>query len=202
MAFQAVPETAEIVIRYVQNNQNLVTVLHADKAGGYDLADLTLLAVAVDIDVAAFWLPQQTDNCTYLDTTVRGLALENDQEVVVNTNTGPGARLSLGNPNSVTISIKKLSGLTGRSARGRVFWIGLPQDQLSGNENVVIAVNVTAIVAAIEAVRSNISATVWNAVIVSRFTGGVKRPFGVRFPWVDTVAVNADVDSQRRRLGA
>lgn len=202
MAFQAVPDTAEIIIRYVQNGEDMNNVFHAEKSGGYELADLTTLAEVVDLDVDAWFLPEQTHDTAYQDTTVRGLAFENDQEVVVNTSTGVGVRLADGLPNNVTLSIKKLSGQTGRSARGRLYWIGIPVDQLSSNENVMLSASVALIEAAVEGVRLGIAATVWNPVIVSRFSGGVAREQGVTFNWVDSLAVNNNIDTQRRRLSS
>lgn len=200
MAFQAVPDTAEIVIEYIGNGTTLNNVLHATLVGGYTLADLTALGVAVDAAIAANWLPIQAVAFGYQKTTIRGLALENDQEVINNTNAGLGLSANAPPPSNATLSIKKASTQTGRSARGRLYWIGMTVNQLQTNENLFSFAAVTAITAAVEAMRVAITATAWTPVIVSRFTGGVKRPFGVTFFWANTIAVNDTVDSQRRRL--
>ncbi|KKK69597.1 hypothetical protein LCGC14_2932460, partial [marine sediment metagenome] len=44
MAFQPVPDTAEIVIEFFANTVTMKNVLHAEKPGGYSLADLQTLA--------------------------------------------------------------------------------------------------------------------------------------------------------------
>lgn len=200
MAFQSVPETADILIQYTLNGEPALNAFAARKVGGYNLSDLQLLADAVDAAVAANWLQEQTLDARYDQTVVRGLEFENDQEAIQNAGSGIGLRLGTGLPGNVTISIKKSSGLTGRSARGRLYWMGMPKDQLSSNENVVLTANVVLIVAAVEAVRLAIDATVWFPVIVSRFTGGLPRNPGVTFPWLVTSVVNNNVDSNRRRL--
>ena len=200
MAFQAVPDAAEIVVSYLQNAVQSNNVMHAVKPGGYQLADLVALAVAVDLTVGTDWLPLQTLDAAYQQTLVRGLAFINDQETVNNTSAAFGGDVSEGLPANVTISIKKGSSLTGRNARGRLYWMALPQNQLKSNENLVATAALSDIVDAVEAMRAAITATIWTAAIVSRFLDNVKRPFGVTFEWTETSAVDEVVDTQRRRL--
>ena len=200
MAFQAVPNTAEIIIEYLGNGEPMINTLYAEKPSGYLLVDLAALAFTVDANVASAWLPDQSMDVSYVKTTVRGLGAENDIEVENNTGAGPGGTLTKGLPNNVTIAIKKTSGLTGRSARGRCYWIGMPAADLDADENVVSASYVTDVVANMNSMRGSIDGTVWDAVLVSRFTGGAKRPTGVTFPWLSNVAVDGFVDSQRGRL--
>ncbi len=200
MAFQAVPDTAEITVVCQQNLENITNTFHATLVGGYVLADIQLLAATVDAAVAVNWLPIQTLDLTYLRTEVRGLAVENDLFAQDGTGAGPGGDAVEGLPNNVTLSVKKNSGLTGRSARGRLYFMGLPSNDLSTNENQWAATTITAVEAAIEAVRVAITATAWSPTIVSRFTGGLPRAVGFTFNWTGSVAVNANVDSQRGRL--
>lgn len=200
MAFQAVPETAEVTVVYRQNLENITNSFHARLVGGYVLADLVVLAAAVDVAIAANWLPIQTLDALYQRVEVRGLAVENDLFAENSDSSGAGADVIEGLPNNVTLSVKKTSGLTGRSARGRLYFMGIPSNDLSTNENQWAAATVTAVEAAIEAVRVAITVTAWTPVIVSRFTGGLLRSVGVTFNWTGSVAVNINVDSQRGRL--
>jgi len=176
-------------------------VLQAFKATQYVLADLQALADAVDIAVDASWLPIQTLDTSYIRTTVRGLEFENDEEVTADANAGVGQALATGMPNQVTFAIKKQSGLTGRSARGRVYWIGLTRDMLQVDENKLKIADSDAVEAAVDAMRAAITATVWQAVIVSRFFEGAKRPTGIVKNWISSDAVDIRVDTQRPRLG-
>ena len=200
MAFQAVPETAEIVITYLGNSSNMVNVLAARKVGGYSLADIQGLAFAVDAGVGSLFLPIQSSKMAYVSTTVRGLANENDLEDINTNSAGPGADPDVGTAGNVTLSVKKSSGLTGRSARGRLYWIGMRVVDLTANKNRLDQASVDLIVSKIEGMRLLIITEGWVPVIISRFTGGLERDPAVTFSWDSTVAVNADVDSQRRRL--
>ncbi len=200
MAFQTVPNVAEVVITYSGHGQQFKNIVHGLMPGGYVLADLVTLAAAVDLAIAANWLPIQSVDYIYLNTTVRGLEFENDQEVTNSVSSGNGLGTATAVPDNVTLSIKKSSGLTGRSARGRLYWIGTLFADLATNENVYVGIRADGIVAAVDALRVAIEATAWQAVIVSRFTNGLPRAFGLAFPWIDSVAVNNDVDSQRSRL--
>lgn len=200
MAFQSVPDTAEIVVNYTANGENFVNVMAAQLIGGYDLADLTSLADIVDAAVVANWRTIQSVDYTYVNTVVRGLEFENDEEVTNNDGTGVGDVAGDSLPGNVTFSVKKGSGKTGRSARGRLYWIGLAASDLDTNENLVKVASVTAIVAGVEAMRVAINTSAFAAVIVSRFNAGVARSPAITFNWTETVAVNNNVDSQRRRL--
>jgi len=201
MAFQSVPNTAEITILFSQNGEPLANTLHAIKPGGYNQGDITALAILVDVAVGANLLSQMTQDAAYTRTEVRGLNVINDLFSTDNTNTGPGTVVSEGMPNQVTFSIKKNSLQTGRSARGRLYWVGIPKNAFTSDENQLLAAEAQNRVDAIEALRVAIEISVWDAVIVSRVTEGVVRDPGVTFPWVTTTKVNNRVDTQRNRLG-
>ena len=202
MAFQAVPNTAAITFVCSQNNENVVNTVHAEKIAGYDGADIIALADAMDVAFKNHVVPQMVIDVLYLRTEVRGLNSENDFLATNNDNTQLGDIAGPGLPNNVTLSLKKSSARTGRSARGRWFWVGLAAGELTGNENLLDA-NVAANKAiALDAVRGDIVLAGWDAVIVSRFSGGVQRAFGVTFEWLTTTVVNNEIDSQRGRLAS
>lgn len=200
MAFQAVPNTVEVTLIFTQNLEVVTNTFHAEKADGYDQDDIETLAAAVDTLVASELLPVMTMDCEYNRTEVRGLDVENDLFASDGASTGPGEVAVEGLPNNVTLSLKKSSPFTGRSARGRWYFIGLAVNDLASNENQIAPAVVADIVAAIEAVRGGVIAGAFTPVIVSRYAGGIARDEGETFDWIDTVAVNANVDSQRGRL--
>lgn len=201
MAFQSVPNTASITVIHSQNGENLVNTMHAELVTGYDQADIQALATAVDLIWGTEMKSLMTQNSAYTRTEVRGLAIENDLFAFGGNSAGPGGVASGGLPNSVTLSIKKNSGFTGRSARGRLYVIGMPAATLSSDENVYLSASVNAREDALELVRAAIAATDWTPVIVSRFANGVPRDFGVTFPWVSVTAIDNTVDTQRERIG-
>lgn len=202
MAFQAVPDTAEVDVIYIQSGEIVQNSFYASLAGGYALADLVALAAAVDAVMVSDWLPSQVVDAIYLRTEVRGLAFENDIVAENSDGGGAGALGGLPMPNNVTFAVKKSSGFTGRSARGRTFWIGMPQNKLQvTNENLIISSYVTEVQNAVDAVRAAINAVAgWTPVLVSRFADGLKRDEGVTFPWIGTSNVNSVVDTLRGRL--
>ena len=200
MAFQRVPDTAAVTLVFEQNNENLVNTVHAQKLGGYTAAEISSLANSVDNSVATNLRPEMVVDSVYLRTEVRGLDLENDFLAIDGTNGGTGAIAGPGLPNNVTLSIKRASAVTGRSARGRVYFVGMPSAQLTGNENQWDSVAVQNKQIAWEALRITIVNAGWTPVIVSRFANGLQRVEGVVFAWISTLAVNDNVDSQRGRL--
>lgn len=200
MAFQAVPNVAEVTIIFTQNLETITNTFHMLKALGYDQTDINFLAGRADTQAGVQLLPEMTTDCVYERSEVRGLSVENDLFAFAAASSDSGALVATGLPNSATLSIKKSSAFTGRSARGRWYFNGLPEDGLASNENQWAAATADGAVAAIEALRVGVEAGDWVPVIVSRYTGGVLRPVGVTFPWIATVAVNNNVDSQRRRL--
>ncbi len=203
MAFQRVPNTVEVDVIYTYHGITCQNVYYGEFAGGYSLLDLQILAGAVDAAVGVGWLSEQPAEASYVITEVRGLDAEFDLFASDNSSAGPGTDVIPGLPGNVTFSIKKTSGLTGRSARGRSYWIGIPRDKLKGtNENELTAAYTALIVANVELIRTTINAAAgWAAVLVSRISGGVERtPTAITFPWVGTVAVDERIDTQRPRL--
>ncbi len=200
MAFQSAPGSAIAVMSFLLNGEIMQNSVHANIVTGYDLADLQLLADTVDANIAAAWLEDMTVDAAYVSTTVRGLEFENDQEASANAGAGPGLLLTQGLPGNVTLSIKRGSGFTGRSARGRLYWIGLAREQLQDNENFVSQTAADAIVANVQSMRGSIAGTVWTPAILSRFSNGLAREFAEAFEWLTSSVVDIAVDSQRSRL--
>lgn len=202
MAFQPVIDTVEIDMIFTLNGIAAQNVFYAKLVGGYVMADLVALAAQIDVNWQGNWRSEQPLEVTYVKTEVRGLALQNDIATSDNTSTNPGADASAALPNNVTFAIKKESGLTGRSARGRTYWIGIPVNKLqAADENTLTAAYITAIVANVDTVRTSIIAVAgWTPVLVSRFTNKLPRAAGETFPWLTTTNVDNRVDTQRGRM--
>jgi len=101
-------------------------------------------------------------------------------------------------PVNNAIAIKRTSGLTGRSARGRIYWGNLAESHVTGN--LVQESVADAIVDFCNAVDAVAFALDWVAVIVSRTTAGAVRPTGVTFPVTQWSYSDLRVDSRRDRL--
>lgn len=202
MAFQAVPNTVEIDMIFTMNGVPAQNVFYAEMAGGYLLADLVALATQIDLNWQGNWRSEQPPEVSYIRTEVRGLAVPNDLQALNNVSANPGINASPVMPGNVTFAIKKESGLTGRSARGRTYWIGIPQNTVTAaDENQLAAAYTASIVGDVDTVRTSIAAVgTWLPVLVSRFSGGVPRATGITFPWISTTNVGTRIDTQRRRL--
>lgn len=201
MAFQSVPNTVKIEVIYNQNFEPMLNTFYAKFNGTYQQSDLQVLADNIDLTVGTFWLPLQTFDAAYLRTEVTGLEFENDVTASSNVSAGTGGVGLEGLPNSVTLSVKKSSGLTGRSARGRNYWMGVPNNELGGNENTIKGPYIASVEVALDLIRTATDTTLsFEAVLVSRFSNGVARAVGVTFKWLSTTCVNDFVDSQRGRL--
>lgn len=201
MAFQRVPETARAEVIYLQNSRYIENNFHARKEGGYSDSDLSILAAAVDAAVSTNWLPNQNDEVYYTKTVVTGLDAEEDTVVEDNSGAGPGALTATDDlPPSITKAITLRSGLTGRSARGRVYWIGASIGSLAGDNSLWQLTAVTTWVNNVDLVRVAIAAVGWLPVIVSRYHDGVKRDEGVTFEWTSTGSYELYVNTRRDRL--
>lgn len=202
MPFQAVPETVEISRIYTLNLHPAQNIYYARLPGGYGQADIQALADVID---AVFLTTFQTEHPTqvvYVKTEVRGLAVPNDIVAEQNAGAGIGTHPSVTLPNQVTFAIKKSSGFTGRAARGRTYWIGVPTNVLDpADENFITAAWAAAVVADVDFIRIQ-TATVglWEPVLVSRWLDNVKRGTGMTFPWVTTTNVDLRIDTSRGRL--
>ena len=197
MAFQPVVNAAEINVIYTLNAEIVQNVFYGLFGGAYTQANLQSLADDVGTTVGNQWLPLQPPEAIFLRTEVRGLTIENDFFASSLLGAGTGADIVEAYPNNVTFSVKKLSGFTGRSARGRCYWIGIPQDKTSApDENHLTDAYRDAVVAAVDQVRLKIDTVFnWDAVLVSRIANGVPRATGKTFPWIGVVAVDKRVDT-------
>jgi hypothetical protein len=102
-------------------------------------------------------------------------------------------------PNNVTLSVSFRTGLTGRSYRGRNYWLGLTEPEVTNN--VVSPSRTAAITAAYAGMMGN-DAVVggWHWGVYSRRHLNADRETGLFTAVTSIVIVDAQVDSQRRRL--
>jgi len=200
MAFQSVAGVAEVVVRGLVNGQTITNTFYGNYGGTYGQAAITALAAAMDSWVDVELLPLLSSSYSYVECVSKGLENINDYTDSVATSAGPGAVGVDPFPNNVALAISRRSGLTGRSARGRVYIGGLPESILSGGEDYFVTASVNAFVDALNEVRTYMDAADWQEVIVSRWLAGVKRTEGVFFSVTDYVAVDTRVDSRRDRL--
>lgn len=200
MAFQSVPNAAEAIISFDHTSVTVSISLYAVRVGGYTATELAQLANAVDLWVGTELRPVLCVQTNYLQTEVRGLEFLNDSTVIDTTSSGVGGISGNNLPNNCAFVVKRLSGLTGRSARGRVYLPGIPSTRLQSNENLVDPTWANGVRAAFNAINGYYAGLGWQDCIVSRYTNGLTRPTGVTFAVTQWTYTDVRVDSRRDRL--
>jgi hypothetical protein len=185
-------------MRFLDDGQKVENVYHLDgaaPANGADLVDMAIL-------FADWWdvtmQPLVTDVVQLVAVVAKALDTESSPAIEYVTGlplTGGDTTGSL--PNNVTLAVKWLTGLSGRSFRGRTYHIGLSKDQVA--DNIVVATPLAAIVAAYNTLISDTTSAGRFMAVASSITGGAPRTTGVMTPIVSATADNT-IDSQRRRL--
>lgn len=201
MAFIPCPDCASAAIKFDVNGQLCYNVLNFIRLSGYDQDNINELADAVDGWVGASYLAGVTSEVAYVETYVRGLSAATDLTALANANAGAG---DLGTtealPANVTWAVKFSTGLTGRSNRGRAYWIGLPVSALDANENFVAVASADAIIALWEALPTALAASQWDHVVLSKFTNGSPRTAGVARKVTAYSYVDRKIDTLGRRI--
>lgn len=201
MPFQPAPDIAEVEVRQTLQGVPVENVLHFVNTLGAPWDAGTIQALANSV-LAAWSTYVLTVQCTALS--LRSvLAKDLSAEVapmfeafplvpVTGVLTGPAM------PNQNALVLTKRSGLTGRSARGRIYHCGFTEDQVSGN--FVLDTYADAVNNAYGEFVNALAEDDFIMVILSRYTGTVLRPAGIAFNMISLGLRNNRVDSQRRRM--
>src|SRR6185295_4909051 len=200
MAFQPVPNTAEIVLRFTAFGQEVVNVLHAHKSSPYTSTDIATLAAAVDSWVNDSLIDHIPSTTAYVGVTVTGLAQQNDFQAVSAIFAQTGQASTQGVANNITKAFSLRSGVTGRSARGRFFFPTIAGQFTDANANHVLQGFVDDVIDILSALITVIEAIGWILSVVSRYNNGVKRTQGINFDIVSIDVTDLTTDSARGRM--
>lgn len=201
MAFIPAPNIVQCEIRGILDGQHVENRIYVNVLHAPTIADLNALAGALSGAVSVNWVPLMSGNWRCSEFFLRSMQTINDIQATYPQPSGSftGTHGSPQLPNNVTLCVSLRSNFAGRSARGRLYWQCLSEDQVVSN-NVDLAV-VNQITSAVLALKVNIAALgfVWS--VVSFRSGNIVRPGGpVYFPVNDVIVVDTVIDSQRRRL--
>ena len=203
MPFQPATEIAEVEIRMVLQGVPVENVLHFVSLTGfpYDAGTIQNLAQSALANWTTHVLPVQSTALSLNSVLAKDLSAEIAPMFeafplvpVTGSLTGPAL------PNQSALVLTKRSGLTGRSARGRLYHCGFTEDQIGGNfvlDAYADAVN-NAYADFVQAMGDDDH----QMVILSRWQDGVLRPDGQAFNMISIGLRNNRVDSQRRRMPA
>lgn len=200
MAFVPVPKVAQVNLQYQLYDQQVENTLYLLNDAGWDTPSLINAAAAVVSTWTTNMMPLLSaelsfENVKLVDLNAQGgLGVDYPVNPVVQGGVGgPSA------PGNVAFCVKKATGYTGKSARGRIYLPGIGRSLITGNE--VSASWRGLVVAALLTFQSAIESTIpgVHVVHVSRYTNGAPRIQGAYW---NVVSYTADtfLDSQRRRL--
>lgn len=199
MAFIPLPNTAQVELRYLLDNQNVETTLYFTKAEGLSPDDLEGIGegvrgwwlglmqarLAQNIALREIYVTDQSDQFGGTATITTGLPAN-------------GTASTDAAPNNVALCVSFRTARRGRSYRGRNFVPGIPK-------GVVIESHVTdeyaaGVQAAYNALPASLGQLGYTWVIASRQVNSAPRVVGEVTPVTAAVVIDPTVDSQRRRL--
>jgi len=204
MPFIPVPDAAKVALKFTQFGQQCVNTMWFVKDGGWTSEDLTDLATAINSWAIAELLPNQSNETLYNGCTAVDMSAEGQEGVevpVVPAEEGGNVTPAL--PTNVTAAVKFLTGFTGRSNRGRNFFLGLATNTVD-NDEITTTVQGT-IIAAYDALASYLTGLAADHVVASLYSGvdvngnPIPRTTGVT-KVVTQYAMDRAIDSMRRRL--
>jgi hypothetical protein len=200
MAFIPVPNAAIAHINYTWFGQQVQNTLWFDQPDDPSFIDIVNLADGLNTLWVANMLPLQSEDITFRNVEVIAQNMSPGITFTSTLNTGDiGGAATPSVSNSITLAVSFRTGVTGRSNRGRNFWLGLAATSV--NDNVVSGVAISAILAAYgNLIGSGSVAGDWKWVVASRFSAGEPRITGVTSAIVSVSVVDDVIDNQRRRL--
>lgn len=101
-------------------------------------------------------------------------------------------------PNNCSLCISFRTANRGRSARGRLYHIGLAENQQVASS--VLGSVANALLAAYQALPSYVAPVGWQMAVISKTLNKVARTEGFKYPITTIGIVDLVIDSQRRRL--
>lgn len=199
MTYQVVADCAQVSVIGTLDGQECVNTYYYRHAAGWGLGELQALASAIDSVVASNQLLICSPNYSYLRTEARDLRSPVGFIATEDSGAGAGVKTGAAVPNNVAISVKRSSGLTGRSSRGRIYFPVTTDGNLSA-PNVISDAFHDAVMGLLNSFDSIADSVDWTAVIVSRVGVGTSPVAAVVYTLAEWVIVNLVVDSMRRRL--
>jgi len=199
MAFVPAPNCAEAIINWDTPGGRNLNVCNFKFAGSYIQDDIDALAAAVDSAVGTDMLPLTSGDSAYVGTHVRGLAATVDLEALNVDSIGAGTAMGGGLPTNASHCISLRTGLTGRSARGRFYTVGMATSAQASADAVSVTYS-NAYIDALENMSAAAALEGWTFVVLSRQNNGIVLTTAVARPITTMLAVDLNIDSQRRRL--
>lgn len=194
------PNTVKVCLRFNQQGQETCNVFHVDVAA--EPVEETLKDVGA---IVRDWWIANLRAVTANQTSLQAVEVTDvsgpSEDGVIITSGLPSAGTGTGEPmpNNVTVATKLVSGFTGRSRRGRKFFVGMQETQTQTGGQLITTTLQIALNAAYQALITALVNEGWQLVINSVTANGVPRAVGLNTP-VTAALTELTVDSMRRRL--
>jgi len=198
MAYQTVPQCAEVVLHGSQNGIPVVNVFHVDLQA---TVTAELLAQVRDTVVAwarYSWLPLLNSTYTLNEVVVTDLSTEGGlqaRQPLTTNNTGAVASAAIGANSALVVSWR--THRIGRSYRGRTYVGALSTTVIVDAHNATVTF-AAGVADAMNTLIAVLIAAGFKLVVVSRWLNKVLRVVGLMTDIV-SVVVDTKIDSQRRR---
>lgn len=108
-----------------------------------------------------------------------------------------GAKASTPMPAQNTVAVSLRSGFAGRSRRGRIYFVGLTEEDTIGDQ--IVPALTTGLINSYNTLRSNLLANDGEWVVASFVSDGAPRATALLTPITEIVLVNDYIDHQLRR---
>jgi len=202
MAFQSVPDTAQASVVWTANGQRCSMTFDFTKITSYTQGDIDQLAIGVDVWAVNEFVPLLSNQVMYEGVFVRGLESQIDLEAQETDNAQLGSVASAPLQNHSCLSVKRVTGFTGRSARGRVYFPLHVTNVDATNEDFVGTASADLIKDALDEIIDVDGGSGWDHCVVSRIRNGVVLSPAVRIPVTEYIVVDREIDTQRRRMAS
>jgi hypothetical protein len=201
--FIPVPNTCLIEMVYTVNGQIVENTFHVRKGTPFTGGQLNSLCDSFASWDTANWRANRVAAAVL--TNIKGRALDSaiapvGQATVAAGLPHVGIRGGTLVPNSVCFAVKLLTGLAGRSTRGRIYALGFGIGDITAGTNDIIAALANNYVSNINTLIANITALGYTLCITSYRTGGAWRTTGVNYDVTVGAYSDLHIDCQRRRL--
>jgi len=167
----------------------------------YNQSNIDELAQIVDAWFSTDVLVRLSSSCVYQRTDVRGLTSAVDLFASDNTNAGVGGVVAIPLPNNVSWVLKHLTGFTGRAARGRTYFYGLPFSAIDTDEDYLDVGDADAFVDAFDQLSATLDSAGWNHVVLHRFSAGAPLSTATIYTVTSYGYTDLRLDTRRKRLG-
>lgn len=199
MPFVAAAGIARVAIDFISAQADRGTnVLHVRNIADdpYSIANLDTLNTVIDAWLVAEWAPVAAE--AWQVDLITALALDEANGYVrTKVSTATGEIVSEPLPSQDTVAISWRTGFSGRSRRGRTFFVGLTENSVTGSY--VNGTAITNILAAFSALITDLDTAGFALGVLSYVSEGAPRVTPLFTPYIDCIMTDNIVDSMDTR---